>query len=126
MAVFYAFICGLLMQFVHSGDVPYASVEAAFANGDAAKVVNYASDKLYLKVPDKEGVYAKSQATQILKDFFAKKPATSFKFSFKGSTADGANATGTYVSKAESFRVTIKWTKNGSEYEIENISIIKA
>jgi hypothetical protein len=126
MAVFYAFICGLLMQFAHSGDVPYASVEAAFANGDAAKVVNYASDKLYLKVPDKEGVYAKSQATQILKDFFAKKPATSFKFSFKGSTADGANATGTYVSKAESFRVTIKWTKNGSEYEIENISIIKA
>lgn len=126
MAVFYAFICSFLMQFVHSGDAPYTSIESAFANGDATKVVNYASDKLYLKVPDKEGVYAKSQATQILKDFFSKKPATSFKFSFKGSTTDGANATGTYVSKAESYRVTIKWTKSGSEYEIENITIIKA
>ena len=124
MGVIYAFIFGLLMQF--TGDVPYSSVESAFASGDAAKIVNYASDKLYLKVPDKEGVYAKSQATQILKDFFTKKPATSFKFSFKGTTADGANATGSYVSKGETYRVTIKWNKNNSEYEIENISIIKS
>lgn len=124
MGVIYAFIFGLFMQFV--GDVPYSSVESAFSSGDAAKIVNYASDKLYLKVPDKEGVYAKSQATQILKDFFTKKPATSFKFSFKGTTADGANATGSYVSKGETYRVTIKWNKNNSEYEIENISIIKS
>lgn len=124
MGVIYAFIFGLLMQF--TGDVPYSSVESAFASGDAAKIVNYASDKLYLKVPDKEGVYAQSQATQILKDFFTKKPATSFKFSFKGTTSDGANATGNYISKGETYRVTIKWNKNNSEYEIENISIIKS
>ena len=124
MGVIYAFIFGLLMQF--TGDVPYSSVESAFASGDAAKIVNYASDKLYLKVPDKEGVYAQSQATQILKDFFTKKPATSFKFSFKGTTSDGANATGSYISRGETYRVTIKWNKNNSDYEIENISIIKS
>lgn len=126
MAVIYTFILGLFIQFTNLVDVPYAAVESAFANGDAAKIVNYTSDKLYLKVPEKEGVYAKSQATQILKDFFTKKPATSFKFSFKGTTSDGANATGSYISKGEAYRVTIKWNKNGADYEIENISIIKA
>lgn len=126
MGLVYAFICGLLMQLVATGDIPYGTIETAFSSGDAAKIVNYGADKLYLKVPDKEGVYAKSQASQVLKDFFTKKPASSFKFTFKGATADGANAIGTYVSKGETYRVTIKWSKSGSDYQIENISIIKS
>jgi len=126
MGVVYAFIATLVMQFMTAGDVPYSSVETAFANGDASKIVNYCNDKLYLKVPEKEGVYAQSQATQILKDFFTKKPASSFKFSFKGTTADGANATGTYVSRSESYRVTVKWNKENGDYKIESITIIKS
>jgi len=126
MGVIYAFVCGLLLQLTLTADIPYASVENAISNGDASKIVSYGAEKIYLKVPEKEGVFAKSQATQILKDFFTKKSTTTFKFSYKGATTDGANAIGTYTSKGETFRVTIKWNKNNAEYEIENISIVKS
>ncbi len=89
MGVIYAFVCGLLLQLTVSTDIPYTTIENAIATGDAAKIVSYGADKIYLKVPEKEGVFAKSQATQILKDFFTKKPAATFKFSFKGATTDG-------------------------------------
>ena len=126
MGVIYAFVCGLLLQLSISADIPYTAIENAISTGDAAKIASYSADKIFLKVPDKEGVFAKSQATQILKDFFNKKPASSFKFSFKGATTDGANAIGNYTSKGETYRVTIKWNKSNSEYEIENISIVKS
>lgn len=123
------FILSILSALIFNltgGDVPYSAVESAFNNGDAAKIVAYGKDKILLNVMDKEGVYASAQATQVLKEFFTKKPASSFKFSFKGTTSDGANAMGNYVSKGETFRVTLKWAKMSSEFKIESITIEKS
>lgn len=110
-----------------SGEIPYASIESAFASGDAAKIVSYGKEKMIINVIDKEGAYSQSQAAQVLKEFFTKKPATSFKFSFRGKETDeGTFAIGNYQSKAESFRVTIKWKKIGADFKIESIAIEKA
>lgn len=126
MGIIYTFIAALLFSWTTSSEVPYGSVEAAFASGDAAKIVSYGKDKILLNVLDKDGAYSQSQATQILKDFFVKKPASSFKFSVKSGPADSPIAVGTYSSRAESFRVTVKWAKVGSDYKIESISIGKS
>ena len=62
-----------------------------------------------------------------LKDFFNKKPNSSFKFIFKGKeTPEGSFAIGNYVSKGESFRVTIQFKKNGIDFKIESLTIEKA
>ena len=106
--------------------MPYAQVERAISDGDAAKVVSYGKEKILLNVFEKDGVFANSQATQILKDFFQKNPTNSFKFSYKGSVGDGASAMGNYQSKGETFRVTVKWAKISGEYKIESISILKS
>ena len=111
---------------IGSEAIPYASIESAFASGDATKIVSYGKDRMIVNVIDKEGVYSQSQAAQVLKEFFGKKPASSFKFTFKGKeTDDGCFAIGAYVSKSENFRITIKWKKSGSDFKIESIAIEK-
>jgi len=127
MGLLYTLLTALLMQFYAVTDIPYTSVESAFTSGDAARIVSFGKEMMILNVCEKEGAYSQSQASQVLKDFFTRKPASSFKFSFKGKeTEEGTFAIGTYVSKGESFRVTIKWKKIGADYKIESISIEKS
>jgi len=127
MGLLYAILSMLILNLNSGSDaIPYATIETAFSSGDATKIVSYGKDRIILNVVDKEGAYSQSQAAQVLKEFFTKKPG-SFKFTFKGKETDeGAFAIGTYTSKSESFRVTIKWKKAGSEFKIESIAIEKA
>jgi hypothetical protein len=105
-------------------DASFVAVEQAFNREDAAKIVSYGKDKLLLQIQGKEGVYAQSQATQLLKDFFNRNPVSSFRFTFKGKESDDAPlTTGTYTSKEESFRVIIKWKHIGSDLKIESLSV---
>ncbi|MNK33150.1 hypothetical protein D3C87_516250 [compost metagenome] len=122
------FILSLLASFILSfhtvRDANFASVEQAFNREDAAKIVSHGKDKLLLQIQGKEGVYAQSQATQLLKDFFNRKPVSSFRFTYRGKESDDSPlTTGTYTSKNESFRVTIKWKHLGSDLKIESLSI---
>ncbi|MDR0801726.1 DUF4783 domain-containing protein [Fluviicola sp.] len=123
-----SFILSLIASFVlsiHSVmDASFVAVEQAFNREDAAKIVSYGKDKLLLQIQGKEGVYAQSQATQLLKDFFNRNPVSSFRFTFKGKESDDAPlTTGTYTSKEESFRVIIKWKHIGSDLKIESLSV---
>jgi hypothetical protein len=117
-------IASFILSFHSVSDANFTAVEQAFNREDAGKIVSYGKDKLLLQIQGKEGVYAQSQATQLLKDFFNRKPVSSFRFTFKGKENDDSPlTTGTYTSKNESFRVTIKWKHIGSELRIESLSI---
>ncbi len=127
MGLIYTLLSILMFNLnIGSEAIPYASIESAFASGDASKIVGYGKERMIVNVVEKEGVYSQIQAEQVLKEFFGKKPASSFKFTFKGKeTDDGCFAIGAYVSKSENYRVTIKWKKSGSEFKIESIAIEK-
>jgi len=127
MGLLYTLLATFLLNFYVVTDIPYTSVENAFLSGDAAKIVSYGKETMLVNVCDKSGAYSQSQASLVLKDFFSKKPANSFRFSFKGKeTEEGTFAIGTYISKGEAFRVTIKWKKFGADYRIESITIDKS
>lgn len=114
------------MAFVHPADVPYTELENAFSTGNATAIANMGKEKMLISVIDKEAVYSQSQAALVLKDFFSKKPATSFKFNFKGKeSADGSFAIGIYTSKSEDFRITIHFKKIGNDFRIERLTIEK-
>ena len=107
-----------------SGDGAFSAVEQAFNNQDAAKIVSYGKDKILMQIQGKEGAYASSQATQMLQDFFSRKPVASFRFTYKGRETDDAPlTTGTYTSRSETFRVTLKWKRTGSDLKIEALTI---
>jgi len=105
-------------------DVPYGSVQSAFKSGNASALSGMCKDKCLINILDEEGVYSKSQATQVLKSFFAKNPASSFSFIHKGSgSSEGAFGIGSYKSGGNEFRVTVHFKKIGGSFKIESISI---
>lgn len=127
MNLIYSLLTSFILTINLIGEIPYSDIESAFSSNDAVGIVEYGKDKILLNVLGVEGVYSQSQASLVLKDFFNKKPSTSFKFIFKGKeTADGSFAIGTFVSKSETFRVTIKFKKNTNDYKIESLTIEKS
>lgn len=127
MAFVYSFLISFLFGLNTPADVPYSELEAAFASGNAAAISAMGKEKMLISISDKEAAYSQSQATLVLKDFFSKKPATSFKFNFKGKeSADGTFAIGIYTSKTENFRVTIHFKKIGADFKIERLTIEKS
>lgn len=126
MKVLLSLIYSLVLVLHPIADVPYATVESAFQSGDANRIIGYGKSKLLLNIQGNQSAYSLAQANQILKDFFQKKPVSSFRFTYKGTTDDGATAIGTYASKSENFRVTVRWNKIGSDFYIESIAIEKS
>lgn len=124
MGFILSLIASLVLSLHSVTDANFTAVEQAFGREDAAKIVSYGKDKILLQIQGKEGIYAQSQATQLLKDFFNRKPVSSFRFTFRGKESDDSPlTTGIYTSKSESFRVTIKWKHINSELKIESLSI---
>lgn len=125
MGYFYTFLTSIILLF-HSTDIPYSNLELAFSENNPTSIVALGKDKILLNILGNEGAYSQSQAALVLKDFFTKKPGTSFKFTFKGKeTADGSFAIGSYTSKIEIFRITIQFKKINSEFKIESLTIEK-
>lgn len=121
-----ALLFSMLMMFGGEmpADVPYSGVQSAFKSGDAASLVGMCKDKCLISILDEEGAYSKSQATQVLKSFFSKHPASSFSFIHKGSgSSEGAFGIGTYVSGGDEYRVTVHFKKISSTFKIESITI---
>jgi hypothetical protein len=104
--------------------IPFNDLETAFLKGDAEKVVSYGKTKMLISIESKEGVYSKSQGTQVIKSFFKDYPPKSFSFDFKGKES-GSNsfAVGIYKSAKGDFRISVKFQKEGGEYLIESITI---
>lgn len=125
MSLFYSLLSALIFL-TSNTELPYTELEQAFLNSDAQIIVSHGKEKMLVSILDKEGAYSQTQTSLILKDFFAKKPVSSFKFTFKGKeTHDGSFAVGEYVSKNEVFRVTIQLKKINQVFKIERLNIEK-
>lgn len=126
MSFVFSYLTAFLLNVFLVGELPYNELEKAFNAGDASTIVSHGKEKMLVSILDKEGAYNQSQTSMVLKDFFTKKPVTSFKFTFKGKESnEGSFAIGEYVSKAESFRVTIQLKKINQDYKIERLTIEK-
>lgn len=128
MNLFYSFFASVLILINVVADVPYSELEAAFSQSNANEIIHLGKDRILLNILGEESIYSQSQATMILKDFFNKKPISSFKFIFKSKeNTDNSFAIATYTSKGnENFRVTIHFKKIGNDFKIESLTIEKA
>lgn len=104
--------------------IPFTEVEDAFSKGNAIEIVNQGTTKMLISIDGKEGVYSKSQGTQILSNFFKNNPPESFSFDFKGKEKGASTfAVGYYHSK-QKFRVSIKFKNVSGKYLIESLTIV--
>jgi hypothetical protein len=93
--------------------------EIAFAirSGDAKQLSTYFGPTLDLTIINREDVYSKAQAEQVIKDFFSKNTPKSFTIIHKGSSPEGTQyAIGNLVTSAgKTYRTSFYFKNTGGK-----------
>jgi hypothetical protein len=97
-------------------------IVSAFKAGNATKIAAYFSDKIDLSILETGDLYSKSQAEQILKNFFAKHKPSDFKILHKGKSGQSEYFIGE-LSAGRKYRVTLNNKTQGSKKIITSLSI---
>jgi Domain of unknown function (DUF4783) len=103
-------ILGLTVGFTtqsHAQDPAFEKAAAAISKMDAATLSAGMNASVELTIPGADGAYTSNQAQFMLKDFFAKFPATGFSIMHKGTSGGASYATGSYKSAKGNFDVNI-------------------
>lgn len=95
-----------LGSFTYNEEVP-RDIAIAFKVGSAEELARYFNNTIELVILEKEDVYSKIQAQQIIDNFFTDYYPKSFEFIHQGGKEDSKFAIGKLVTFNGTFRVTI-------------------
>jgi Domain of unknown function (DUF4783) len=102
-------------------------IVAALTAGNAAALTDYFNSMVDLGIAGNEDTYSKTQATQILKDFFIKNPVKSVKITRQGSSTDGSRfSIGEMQAGSGTFRIYYLLKKVSGKFLIQQLQIQKA
>ena len=102
------------------------AIAAGLKAGNSKAVSKYFGSTVDLSILDKDDVYSKAQAEIILKDFFAKHPAKSFKILHQGTSKMKLEyAIGNLQTSKGTFRVTYNLRKSGDRLILKQLRIDK-
>jgi len=110
--------CAIPMLVAQTVEVPNV-ILTALNNGDASQISNYLNSNVELFIENKNDVFSKVQATQIITDFFRKNHVTSFQLLHKGNKDAASFAIGTLKTATGNFRLYVLTRKN----EIQQLRI---
>jgi len=99
-------------------EVPTA-ILTALSSGDASQLSNYLNTNVELFIENKNDVFSKSQATEIIADFFRKNRINSFQLLHKGNKDAASFVIGTLKTSTGNFRLYVLTRKN----EIQQLRI---
>lgn len=86
----------------------FDDLASAIRTGNAKEVARYFNTSVELNIQDSEGVYSKSQAEMILRDFFSKHAPQKFTVVHRGSSSGGSRyAIGNYTTADGTYRTSI-------------------
>jgi len=101
-------------------------IVAALTAGNAADLSGYFNSMIDLGISGVEDTYSKTQATQILKDFFIKNPVKSVKITRQGSSNDGSQfSIGEMQAGTGKFRIYYILKKVSGKFLIQQLQIQK-
>lgn len=99
-----AFFFGMASEAQDKNTISSGIVNAT-RNGDAKKLAEYFNENIELVLPRKSGIFSKSQAEMVLKEFFVQNPPEGFRIIHEGSRQNASFAIGNYTSGKEVFRI---------------------
>ncbi len=104
-----------------------AAITKAISDGNADALAQYFDANVEVAVMDNEEVYAKAQAVQVVKDFFAKNKPKSFSQMHQGASKgqDSQYCIGNLVSASGTYRVYIYMKVTGGKYLIQELRFDK-
>lgn len=90
----------------------------AIGSGNAENLANYFNSDIELIILEKEGLYSKSQAEQILKEFFKRNGPSHFELNHHGRRNATAYYIGTLYSNTGRYRISYFMDKNFSDEDV--------
>lgn len=98
-------------------------IVGAFKAGNATKIAGYFAENVDLSILETENLYSKSQAEQILKNFFLKHKPTEFTIVHKGKSGQSEYFIGELTCTDAIFRVTLNSKSDDGSKEITALTI---
>lgn len=122
--LFIFFLCTFVIAFNASypKDIP-EGIKNAIQTGNSRELAKYFSASVELVILNVENVYSKSQAEQILKDFFQSHKPNSFTIIHEGGKEKSIYAIGTLSTNNGTFRVYILLKETNNTYYIHQLRI---
>lgn len=118
-------LAGLLLSFTIVTN-PFDSVVAALQKGNVETLSHYFDKMVEISLNGKSNSYSKSQASVILKDFFAGHKAQSFKVIHKGKSGKGSSfGIGNLVTTNGTFRITFFFRQKGNTVVLQELRFKK-
>ncbi|HCK23008.1 MAG TPA: hypothetical protein DHW15_12865 [Bacteroidetes bacterium] len=118
------FALPLLALLFLSASADLSSISGYISTGNAKGLSAHFDNLVELHLDDQEGTFSRTQAEQIMKDFFRQYPPRTFSFLQDG-ISEGANmqyAIGTYVSGSRKFRTYVYLKKRNGQMLIQELS----
>jgi len=120
-ALFLATSLFIILSFTNRLDV-FDDISLAMKAGNARELSQYLSSRIELKIEDEEDSYSRSQAQQLINEFFTKNNPTNFSIIHKGESTNGSKyAIGNLQTKNGKFRTYFFLKKSGDDYFIQEL-----
>jgi len=110
--------CALPGMVAQSQEVP-VEIVSALNTGDASQLTGYLNSHVELFIENKNDVFSKPQAAEIINDFFRKNRVTGFLLLHKGNKDNASFVIGTLKTATGTFRLYVLTRKN----EIQQLRI---
>ncbi len=117
-------ITSLTIVSAQSNNLP-EELEQSLKKGNSTILAKYFGDRVELSILNKESIYSKPQATQIMTKFFKESQPTDFRKKHAGGKAGTSYVIGDLITKKGNFRVNFLLKKNGSVFKIHQLHIEK-
>lgn len=94
--------------------------------GEATQLAQYFNSSIQIAVPGKKGVFSKSQAKMILKEFFENNTPKDAKITQSGNSANGAQYVQmTLTTDKTAFEININYRQSSSQTRIHELEVSK-
>ena len=116
-----------VVAFANQGNPGLDIISAALNTGDIETLSKYFADNVEISIQDKEQVYAKAKATEIMRSFFDTNKPKTFAIVHKGTSRENSDqyCIGTLSATTGSYRVYLYLKVNGSNISIQEIRMDK-
>ncbi|MBI9059063.1 DUF4783 domain-containing protein [Labilibaculum sp. DW002] len=122
--IFFLFVCSSTVSSQTQNELPRELI-TAFKQGNSISLSNFFGNRIELSIEDKEAIYSKSQAKQIMAKFFREYPPTDFKKKHTGGKPGANYVIGDLITKKGKFRVNFLIKKNTGKFVIHRLNIEK-
>lgn len=102
-------------------EVSIDEVVLAMKAGNASQVSRYLDNTVDITLPEKSNTYSKSQAEQVIRDFFTNNGVKSFDILHKGDNSGAQYCIGKLFTRTGMFRTTIFMKQKGDRQVIQEI-----